>query len=192
MIIGECKERSAPAILDYVNQQSLLPAEVNLIGCVERDLLAGYCKGATALLMPLWKDDASITRLPNKMGEYLATGRPVITSEIGDLTEFLIDNVNAYVGEPGNERAFADKMIEVLEDPERAERIGAAGQEMCFARLDYRSQSEGLSNFVVRCIESRNRRRSSGKDSRPLRPPSMAPMQVEATAKECSAEGNPN
>ena len=45
---------------------------------------------------PLGQDDRSLTRLPNKMGEYLASGRPVISCEIGDLTNFLIDNVNAY------------------------------------------------------------------------------------------------
>ncbi len=163
-IIGECGERSGPAVLDYARQQGLSPEDIILIGCVDGRTLAGSCKAATALLMPLWNDDESVTRLPNKMGEYLASGRPVITCEIGDLTDFLIDNVNAYVGEPGNERDFANKMLSVLQDPDRAEQIGAAGQQTCFARLDYRAHASGLAKFFVRCMERRNERRSTRKD----------------------------
>src|SRR2546429_2660527 len=35
-------------------------------------------RDATALLLPLWDDDRSRTRMPNKLGEYLASGKPVI------------------------------------------------------------------------------------------------------------------
>jgi peptidoglycan/xylan/chitin deacetylase (PgdA/CDA1 family) len=99
--------------------------------------------------------------LPNKMGEYLASGRPVVTCKIGDLTNFLIDNVNAYLAEPGNERDFAAKMIAVLQDPARAEQIGAAGQHSCLAHLDYRAHVGGLSRFFICCIGSHQKARST-------------------------------
>ena len=55
--------------------------------------------------------------MPNKLGDYLASGRPVVTGRIGDLTDFLTDNVNAYPADRGNERDLADRMIAVLRDP---------------------------------------------------------------------------
>jgi glycosyltransferase involved in cell wall biosynthesis len=104
----------------------------------------------------MWDTDTSRARMPNKLAEYLASGRPVITSAVGDLLDFLADGVNAYIGKPGDERDFADNMISVLEDPKRATHIGGAGQRTCIDRLDYRFQIDALSKFFIRCIESRN------------------------------------
>jgi glycosyltransferase involved in cell wall biosynthesis len=125
----------------------------------DRALAANY-KSAAALLLPMWDDDKSRTRMPNKLAEYLASGRPVISSTSGDLVEFLSDRVNAYLGKPGDEGDFADNMISVLQDPTRASRIGAAGQRTCVERLDFRSHAESLAEFFVRSIE--NYRRNAG------------------------------
>ncbi len=85
-IIGQCGSRNRPAIMDHAMKHGLTPADVILTGSVDERTLEQSYKTATGLLMPLFKDDKSITRFPNKMGEYLAAGRPVITSAIGDLT----------------------------------------------------------------------------------------------------------
>jgi glycosyltransferase involved in cell wall biosynthesis len=116
--------------------------------------LASYYKSAAAHLLPMWDDDKSRTRVPNKLAEYLASGRPVITCAVGELLDFLENGVNAYIGQPGNEREFADHMISVLKDPAKAARMGAAGQRTCIERMDYRLQIESLSDFFIRCIQA--------------------------------------
>lgn len=141
-------------IRDYAAKQGLPPDAIDLMGCVDDRTLEISYKSAAALLLPLWDDEKSRARMPNKLAEYLASGRPAITCKVGDLLEFLVDGVNAYLGEAGNEREFANNMIAVLRDPARANRIGAAGQQTCIDRLDYRSQTESLSKFVIQCIES--------------------------------------
>jgi glycosyltransferase involved in cell wall biosynthesis len=158
-IIGVCGEESGPALLDYAQQHGLSARDLVLAGCVDERTLAGCYKAATGLLMPLWNDDKSITRLPNKMGEYLASGRPVVTCNVGDLTDFLLDDINARLAEPGSERGFADSMINLLQDPNRATEMGAAGQQICFAQLDYRAHASGLATFFLQCIEHHNRER---------------------------------
>ena len=103
------------------------------------------------------------------MGEYLASGRPVVTTKVGDLTEFLTNDVNAYVGEPGTDRDFAEEMIAVLRDLDRAAQIGRAGQLACFMYLDYRAHASGLVDFFVRCIRH-------SKDIVPFRNDSNVPV----------------
>jgi glycosyltransferase involved in cell wall biosynthesis len=178
MIIGECGARMRGELLEYSKGQGLSPDDIILAGFVDERTLDESYKASAGLLMPLWDDEKSITRLPNKMGEYLASGRPVITCEVGDLRDCLKDNVNAYVGEPGDKRAFADSMIAVLEDPDRATRIGALGQKTCFEYFDYRAHSRALTRFVIRCIERRNERRAGRKDELGIfaaAPPSTEP-----------------
>jgi hypothetical protein len=96
------------------------------------------------------------------------------------------------VGEPGNERVFADNMIAVLEDPGRAERIGTAGQAECFAHLDYGAHASGLAKFFASCIERRNEQRSARKDDGQIPYASMAGAQADNTVKRYRADSKPN
>jgi poly-beta-1,6-N-acetyl-D-glucosamine N-deacetylase len=150
-------------VLEYAMEKGLSREDIVVRPCVDRPTLGGHYKTATALLSPLADDDRSITRFPNKICEYLASGQPVVSCQIGDLTSFLTDRVNAYLAKPGDERDFADKMIAVLEDPDRAKQIGEAGQEVCLTRLDYRAHVAGLRNFFGQCIEQYEERRLARK-----------------------------
>jgi len=155
-IVGGWTEERRAAILKYAAEQNLSPDDIVLTGVVDERALEVYYKTAAALLTPLWNDDRSLTRLPNKLGEYLASGSPVVACKIGDLTDFLIDDVNACLAEPGDERDFAERMISVLRDPGRAREIGVAGQQACIDHLDYRAYIPRLSQFFVDCIEARS------------------------------------
>jgi glycosyltransferase involved in cell wall biosynthesis len=90
--------------------------------------------------------------MPNKVGEYLASGVPVITCRVGDLTDFLKNGLNAYVAEPGDERSFAEQMLLVMRDPVAADRIGSAGQRACATHLDYRVHASDLARFFGACM----------------------------------------
>jgi glycosyltransferase involved in cell wall biosynthesis len=158
-LVGGYAEERRSMILKYAQERGLSVEDVTLLGCVDECTLKMCYKTASALLAPLWDDDRSVTRLPNKISEYLASGRPVISGRIGDITNILTDNVNAFLGRPGSERDFADKMITILRDPVYAERVGAAGQQACTTHLDYRSHISGLANFVLNCIHQYNARR---------------------------------
>ena len=153
-IVGGWTESSGSKILDDAREKGV-SGDIVMTGCVDDRTLETSYKTATALLAPLWDDDRSKTRLPNKLGEYLASGRPVVACKIGDLTDFLFDDVNACLAEPGNELDFAEKMITVLQNPHRAERIGEAGQQACIAYLDYRAHSTQLAKFFIDCIKHR-------------------------------------
>jgi len=150
-IVG-CSNRR-DEILKYAIERGLSPMDVVLAPYLDDRALEATYKSAIALLAPLRDDDRSRTRLPNKLAEYLASGRPVVSCNIGDLSNFLADNVNAYLGTPGDEVDFAARMIAILEDPVRAERIGLAGQQACFAHLDYRAHAGALAEFFIRCLE---------------------------------------
>ncbi|HWR52621.1 MAG TPA: glycosyltransferase family 4 protein [Bryobacteraceae bacterium] len=154
-IIGACAEWNRDTIRDYVVEQGLVSEDVVLVGCVDDPTLDAWYKKAAALLVPLWNDEVSETRMPNKLPEYLASGRPIVACRIGDLTSVLADNVNAYLGEPANERDFADRMIAVLRNPAEAQRIGAAGQQICLEHFDYRAHADRLAEFFTRCINCR-------------------------------------
>lgn len=79
------------------------------------EVLKHYGK-ADAFLLPRPFRDYSKAGFPTKLGEYLATGKPVIAFGTGDLPLYLDDGVSAYLVMDESIGKFAEKIIEVIQD----------------------------------------------------------------------------
>ncbi len=151
-IVGGASENVRRRIMQYAKSHGLGGA-VAIQGFVEEERLDEIYQPAAGLLLPLFDDDRSRTRMPTKLGGYLASGIPVITCAVGDLTELLSHGWNAYIGPPGDEAAFAQNMCSVLRDPATARKIGAAGRRACEAEIHYEAHSARLADFFAACIQ---------------------------------------
>ncbi|MCI4335603.1 MAG: glycosyltransferase family 4 protein [Thermoplasmata archaeon] len=56
-------------------------------------------------------------------------GRPVVVSRGAGVAELVLPDVNGYAVAPGRATAMADAILELLDHPDRAERMGANGAE---------------------------------------------------------------
>lgn len=153
-IVGGVREDARRRVLEYARSYNVAESVV-LTGFVDDDQLGALYQSAAALLLPLFDDDRSRTRMPTKLGGYLASGTPVITCNVGDLTHLLSHKQNAYIGPAGNEDVFAENMCSVLSDPVAARRIGAAGRRVCEAEIHYEVHSARLADFFVACVQAR-------------------------------------
>ncbi|MDO8757312.1 MAG: glycosyltransferase family 4 protein [Elusimicrobiota bacterium] len=61
--------------------------------------------------------------------EWMATGRPVIASNVGGLPDLVEDGVTGLLVTPGDPAALAEALGSLLLDPQKAEALGAAGRE---------------------------------------------------------------
>lgn len=134
---------------------------IELRGQLPRSGLLDLYQEASALLAPLFEDTQSVARFPTKIGEYLAAGRPVITSAVGEIPRYFEDGVNAFIAAPGDPEAYADKIIQVLDDAEAAAAIGRAGRRLCEAAFDYRAHGAALREF----FESFDDRAAAGREA---------------------------
>jgi len=62
------------------------------------------------------------------VAEAMWKGRPVVASKIGGIREQIEDERTGFLVDPGDLRAFGERVSRLLEDPHGAERIGAAAQ----------------------------------------------------------------
>ena len=91
----------------------------------------GALRDADVLLLPrALQGQFPAEGFPQKLGEYLASGRPTVATAVCDVPTYLADGVNAYVVPPDDSQAFADAVVRVLENPEEAETVGAKGREL--------------------------------------------------------------
>jgi len=141
---------------------SLQPkGRVRLCGLLNRaDLLALY-RQASALLIPLFADIRSIARFPIKIGEYLASGRPVVTSCVGEMPAFFKDGVNACVAIAGDAASFGERIVRVLDDPAWAAETGRNGWETARQQFHYSVHGATLLDFFERVRATRQPRSKS-------------------------------
>lgn len=120
---------------------------VELAGYLDRQTLLKRYMSAWALLVPLFNDIRSTARFPTKIGEYLLSGRPVITNNVGEIPRYLVDGTSALICEPDDVKAYAEKIIEVIENPSRAALIGSKGKQVAIESFHYAKYGEKLVSF---------------------------------------------
>lgn len=131
-----------------------LGSRVHLLGYLSRTAYRDWVEGSAALLAPLFDDVRSCARFPTKIGEYLASGRPVVASRVGEVAELLEHEVSAYLVEPGDIGGYAAAIREVLEEPQAAATVGAAGRRVAETSLDYRVHGACLHAFLSCLLQS--------------------------------------
>ncbi len=86
---------------------------VHLLGPKAHADLPTYIQVASVCIIPFVRNDLIARFSPNKMYEYLAVGKPVVTM---DYTQEIRD-LAGVVGVAGNESEFIDRIREALQDP---------------------------------------------------------------------------
>lgn len=66
---------------------------------------------------------------PLKLFEYMAVGRPIVASRIGQTTEVVVDGRNGLLVPPGDAQALAEAVAALRAQPETARRLAAAAAE---------------------------------------------------------------
>ncbi|MDP3763176.1 MAG: glycosyltransferase family 4 protein [bacterium] len=67
--------------------------------------------------------------LPRTVLEAMASGRPVISTPYGGAKEIIENGQTGYIVNPSNIKELAEKMLDLLKNPEKAEKFGKAGRE---------------------------------------------------------------
>jgi glycosyltransferase involved in cell wall biosynthesis len=114
---------------------------------INRDDLIDHYSNAWALLIPLFDDVVSEARFPYKLGEYLLSGRPVVTTNIGVMKEYFADGINGFVSDTCEVRPYGLKIIESLSDIKKSSNVGRAGRNLAIRTLNYQVQSEKYYQF---------------------------------------------
>jgi glycosyltransferase involved in cell wall biosynthesis len=103
---------------------------------------------AAVMVLPRASGFFSTAGFPTKLGEYLASGRPVVVTATGDIPNYLIDGDNAYLVPPDDHAAFAERLRYVLTHQEEAARVGAQGQEAADAHFHYRTWCQAIAAHI--------------------------------------------
>lgn len=123
-------------------------SQIVFTGKINREKVSEYLNQAYALVLARPNNIQAKYGFPTKLGEYLATGKPVIITRVGDIPLFLRDNYNAYLADPDDVFSFAEKMRDCLDNPNEAKLKGEKGKELTYTVFNYRSCGEIVKKFL--------------------------------------------
>jgi glycosyltransferase involved in cell wall biosynthesis len=70
--------------------------------------------------------------------EALASGLPVVTTNVGGIPETITDGKDGYMCQPFNEVQFSQRILQLLEHPTDAEEMGKKARKLIVERFDWR------------------------------------------------------
>ena len=148
VIAGPCSNAARKELLNEVSKAGLEPGDVIITGYIPENELFRLTTHAEATLLPLWDDDRSKTRFPTKLGLYVAAGRPIVTSTIGEIPHFLKDKETALFATANDEQSWAGKIASLIKNQDlSAQLVKRMHEDEVLQRIDYRKISSALGLF---------------------------------------------
>ncbi len=119
-LAGTGPERPA---LEALVRELGLGGHVQFAGRLDRDAMAALLRSASIALNP-----SVVDNMPNSVLEALASGVPVVSTDVGGVPYIVQHDVDAWLVPARSPRAMADGILALLDDPARAQRLASAGQ----------------------------------------------------------------
>lgn len=127
LIVGDGPERT-----HLEEQARILPESHHIVftGAVPHERVPQYVSAMDLAVAPFRSVD-NFYFSPLKLFEYLAMGKPVVASAVGQISEVIRDGENGVLFEPDNARALAQALIRVATDEQlRINLVAHAGREI--------------------------------------------------------------
>lgn len=118
-----------------------LAEKVVFTGMVSSRDMPQMLKNAEVLVLARPSSKQADYGFPTKLGEYLLTENPVVITDVGNISDFVLDGHSAMIARPDDEIEFASKVNWLLEHPNEAASIGKNGAEVARKQFDSRTES---------------------------------------------------
>lgn len=142
-------DSSLSEALPLVERARALP-NVSFPGYVTGDRLASVLQAGDVLIIPPSADPlqrSGRTVMPLKVFQYLAAGRPILTGEVPDTAELLVQDRNCVRIPPDDLPALLENLRALFRDPARRERLGSAARRDA-AALTWAARGEAFLAFL--------------------------------------------
>jgi glycosyltransferase involved in cell wall biosynthesis len=116
------------------------------LGRVDWRDIPDYLALADAFVQPGAPDEFNRYRLPSKLPEFLAMGRPVVLPDC-NIGHDLTHGENALLLKQGNAVEIMERVEELLADPALAERLGRGARQFALENLSWPDNARALGDF---------------------------------------------
>lgn len=133
-----------------------LQDKITYLNVIDKESIPEFICNADLLVLSRPDSHQAQGGFPTKLGEYLASGKPVCVTKVGEIPDYLVDNESAFIASPGDVDSFADAMDRALSDKAEATRIGQNGRKLAEEIFNAEIQSKRLVDFLIENLKNKS------------------------------------
>ena len=145
-LVGTARDHEIKNLKNKVESLGLNDV-ISFLGLKKSNKIPQILMNSDLLVLSRPDTNQSKAGFPTKLGEYLASRKPVVITITGEIPKYLEDEKNAYLVEPNEIENFAKKVIYALND-KNASSIGAKGYEVASNNFNYHLFGKKLDDFL--------------------------------------------
>ena len=123
---------------DQLINQYGIKANALYLGMLAETDIIDLQAASDILVMPKLDDPVNHAGLSTKLSEYLASGKAVIASDVGDVSKYLTHEKQALLVPPGDSDALEQAILRLLINPILRKQLGLNGRQVAVQHFDIR------------------------------------------------------
>lgn len=147
-LIGFADSARIKELQDQVAQSNLKPEQVVFTGALPHDQVIPLLQQAKVLVLSRPNNRQAQGGFPSKLGEYLATGKPVLATAVGEIPEVFRNGEDIFLVPSDDNDAFIEKLVEILENYDHALEVGRKGRKTISLQYDFPAVEKQVSAFI--------------------------------------------
>ena len=153
LVVGDGPERSR---LEALARAERVEALTMFVGSVAHADVPRYL-AAVDVAAVTYRSESGFYFSPLKLFEYLAAARPVVAANAGDIGHCIRHGETGLLYPPGDDRALADALLELIVDRERASRLASSGRAHVCAEHTWAGNARAVVELAERSARPRER-----------------------------------
>lgn len=145
-LVGTANENDLQKLKNKVSALNLNDTII-FLGLKKGSEIPGILSNSDLLVLARPDNKQSRAGFPTKLGEYLASQKPVVITITGEIAKYLEDEKNAYLVEPDQIENFGEKIIYALND-KNASLIAVKGYEVANNNFNYHLFGKKIGDFL--------------------------------------------
>jgi glycosyltransferase involved in cell wall biosynthesis len=138
--------------VEAIATEAGLQDSVRHFGEVSYDQLGPLLACGDVMLLPYPNESVDLARFPNKLGDYMAAGRPVVTNPVGDSGEMIRSEEIGLLADE-TPVAFAESICALLDDPNLRTAMGQRARQLAETRFSWRAHAEAINELYQALAE---------------------------------------
>lgn len=134
--------------IDCLIEKYNIADKVVFTGYISDEELKTYLKGASVCIINKYPNQQNRYCFSTKLGEYMAAGKAIIITRVGEAINWLEDNKDAIVVEPQNNQILANVIVKLFCDKALCSSLGNEARNKCFQVFDFHNYGQLLNQFV--------------------------------------------
>lgn len=121
---------------------------IHFVGYLSNEELREALSKASLVIINKYPTQQNVYCFSTKLGEYMAAGKPLIITRVGEAMNWIKENKDAVVVEPQNTEELTNAIVDLCNNPLRRSDIGCNAKQTCQKSFDYSNYGVVLAGML--------------------------------------------